>query len=162
VAPASFDMRQAPFAGGYFTGDYEGLGFASSDGDAVGPASYVFVSYFSQLPGGDPSSAFSSLLAGGLRPTGMRRWPGPGAHPARRVRPTPSLGKASINAPRGRFRESTPHLRGRTGPLGQARVRGGLFSTPALDEWRPSGSPVGFRLLWRDRQRPMATAAVDS
>jgi hypothetical protein len=49
VTPASFDMRQAPFAGGYFTGDYEGLGFASSDGDAVGPASDVFVSYFSQL-----------------------------------------------------------------------------------------------------------------
>ena len=63
VTPASFDMRQAPFAGGYFTGDYEGLGFASSDGDAVGPASDVFVSCFSQLPGGDPSSAFSSPLA---------------------------------------------------------------------------------------------------
>jgi hypothetical protein len=63
VTPASFDMRQAPFAGGYFTGDYEGLGFARSDGDAVGPASDVFVSYFSQLPGGDPSSAFSSPLA---------------------------------------------------------------------------------------------------
>jgi hypothetical protein len=63
ATPASFDMRQAPFPGGYFTGDYEGLGFASSDGDAVGPASDVFVSYFSQLPGGDPSSAFSSPLA---------------------------------------------------------------------------------------------------
>ena len=63
ATPASFDMRQAPFAGGYFTGDYEGLGIASSDGDAVGPASDVFVSCFSQLPGGDPSSAFSSPLA---------------------------------------------------------------------------------------------------
>jgi hypothetical protein len=41
VTPASFDMRQAPFASGYFTGDSERLGFASSDGDAVGPASDV-------------------------------------------------------------------------------------------------------------------------
>jgi hypothetical protein len=63
ATPASFDMRPAPFPGGYFTGDSEGLGFASSDGDAAGPASDVFVSYFSQLPGGDPSSAFSSPLA---------------------------------------------------------------------------------------------------
>jgi hypothetical protein len=63
ATPAAFDMRQAPFARGYFTGNYEGLGFASSDGDAVGPASDVFASYFSQLPGGDPSSAFSSRLA---------------------------------------------------------------------------------------------------
>jgi hypothetical protein len=50
ATPASFDVRRAPFAGGDFTGDYEGLGFASSDGDAVGPASEVFVSCFSQLP----------------------------------------------------------------------------------------------------------------
>jgi hypothetical protein len=56
-------MRRAPFARGYFTGDYEGLGFARNDGDAVGPMKDVFVSYFSQPHGGDPSSAFSSLLA---------------------------------------------------------------------------------------------------
>ena len=71
ATPASFDMRRAPFAGGYFTGDYEGLGFASSDGDAVGPASDVFGSYFWQLPGGDPSSAFSEPAGalGGLPPS---------------------------------------------------------------------------------------------
>jgi len=62
VTPASFDMRQAPFARGYFTGDYEGLSFSRSDGDPTGPTTDVFVSYFSQPHGGDPSSAFSSLL----------------------------------------------------------------------------------------------------
>lgn len=63
VTPASFDMRQAPFARGYFTGDYEGLSFARNDGDTTGPTTDVFVSYFSQAHGGDRSSAFSSLLA---------------------------------------------------------------------------------------------------
>ncbi len=63
VTPTSFDMRRAPFARGYFTGDYEGLSFARDDGDAVGPATNVFVSYFSQPHTADPSSAFSSLLA---------------------------------------------------------------------------------------------------
>ncbi|MGH9153715.1 MAG: sialidase family protein [Acidimicrobiales bacterium] len=63
ITPTSFDMRQAPFARGYFTGDYEGLSFARDDGDAIGPTADVFVSYFSQPHGGDPSSAFSSLLA---------------------------------------------------------------------------------------------------
>ena len=62
VTPASFDMRQAPFARGYFTGDYEGLSFARDDGDTTGPTADVFVSYFSQPHGGDSSSAFSSLL----------------------------------------------------------------------------------------------------
>jgi hypothetical protein len=62
VTPAPFDMRRAPFARGYFTGDYEGLGFARNDDDAVGPTQDVFVSYFSQSHGGDPSSAFSSLI----------------------------------------------------------------------------------------------------
>jgi hypothetical protein len=45
---ASFDMRQAPFALGFFTGDYEGL--ASTNG--------AFTTYFSQPHNGDPSSAF--------------------------------------------------------------------------------------------------------
>ena len=49
VTPVPFDMRRAPFA--------------RNDGDAVGPAKDVFVSYFSQPHGGDPSSAFSSLIA---------------------------------------------------------------------------------------------------
>ena len=43
----SFDMRQAPFAGGFFTGDYEGLANAGS----------VFTP-FSQPHAGDPSSVF--------------------------------------------------------------------------------------------------------
>jgi hypothetical protein len=43
-----FDMRQAPFAGGFFTGDYEGL---ASDGTDFTP-------FFSQPHGSDPSSAF--------------------------------------------------------------------------------------------------------
>jgi hypothetical protein len=45
---APFDMREAPFAVGFFTGDYEGL---SSAGNA-------FMTFFSQPHGGDPSSAF--------------------------------------------------------------------------------------------------------
>jgi hypothetical protein len=44
----SFDMRQAPDAGGFFTGDYEGLASAGDD----------FATYFSQPHGADPSSAF--------------------------------------------------------------------------------------------------------
>ena len=45
---ASFDMRQAPFARGFFVGDYEGL---ASDGND-------FVAFFSQPHGSDPSSVF--------------------------------------------------------------------------------------------------------
>jgi hypothetical protein len=48
LTDASFDMRQAPFAGGFFTGDYEGL---ASDGND-------FTAFFSQPHGSDPSSAF--------------------------------------------------------------------------------------------------------
>lgn len=59
VTPVSFDMRKAPFARGYFTGDYMGLGFRR----AIGLAPSVFVSYFSEPHATDPSSAFSSLLA---------------------------------------------------------------------------------------------------
>jgi hypothetical protein len=43
-----FNMRQAPFAGGFFTGDYEGLASAGND----------FTAFFSQPHGADPSSAF--------------------------------------------------------------------------------------------------------
>ena len=42
-----FDMLDAPFAGGFFTGDYEGL---AATGD--------FLAFFSQPHGSDPSSAF--------------------------------------------------------------------------------------------------------
>ena len=48
VTDSSFDMRLAPFAVGFFTGDYEGL---SSIGD-------VFTPFFSQSHGSDPSSTF--------------------------------------------------------------------------------------------------------
>ena len=44
----SFDMRQAPDAGGFFTGDYQGLANAVDD----------FTAFFSQPHGGDPSSTF--------------------------------------------------------------------------------------------------------
>jgi hypothetical protein len=44
----SFDMRQAPFAGGFFTGDYEGLANAGND----------FTAFFSMPHDGDPSSTF--------------------------------------------------------------------------------------------------------
>jgi len=44
----SFDMRQAPDAGGFFTGDYEGLANAVND----------FTPFFAQPHGTDPSSTF--------------------------------------------------------------------------------------------------------
>jgi BNR repeat-like domain len=48
ITDTSFDMRLAPFANGFFTGDYEGL---SSIGDSFTP-------FFSQSHGTDPSSTF--------------------------------------------------------------------------------------------------------
>jgi hypothetical protein len=48
LTDSSFDMRLAPFALGFFTGDYEGL---SSIGEAFTP-------FFSQSHGTDPSSTF--------------------------------------------------------------------------------------------------------
>ena len=44
---SSFDMRLAPDAGGFFTGDYEGLAATSS-----------FMAFFSQSHGTDPASVF--------------------------------------------------------------------------------------------------------
>lgn len=44
----SFDMRQAPFARGFFTGDYEGLASIGTD----------FAVFFSQSHGSDPASTF--------------------------------------------------------------------------------------------------------
>jgi hypothetical protein len=49
----SFDMRQAPFARGFFVGDYEGL---ASDGNN-------FLAFFSQPHGSDPSSVFFRRVA---------------------------------------------------------------------------------------------------
>jgi hypothetical protein len=51
VTPDTFDMRIAPFARGYFLGDYEGL---DSDGTD-------FISFFSQTHANE-TSAFSSRL----------------------------------------------------------------------------------------------------
>jgi len=48
VTTSSFNMRQAPNAAGFFTGDYEGL-------DNIGTA---FTPFFSQPHGTDPSSTF--------------------------------------------------------------------------------------------------------
>jgi hypothetical protein len=48
VTNTPFDMRRAPDAGGFFTGDYEGLA-------SVGT---TFLPFFSQTHGADPSSAF--------------------------------------------------------------------------------------------------------
>jgi hypothetical protein len=48
LTDTSFDMRQAPFAGGFFTGDYEGLASAGND----------FGAFFGQTHGTDPGSIF--------------------------------------------------------------------------------------------------------
>jgi hypothetical protein len=48
VTNVSFDMRRAPDAGGFFTGDYEGLSSVGS----------TFTPFFSQSHGADPSSTF--------------------------------------------------------------------------------------------------------
>jgi hypothetical protein len=45
LTDASFDMRQAPFAGGFFTGDYQGLASAGSD----------FGAFFGQTHGTSPT-----------------------------------------------------------------------------------------------------------
>jgi len=58
LTPASFNMRTAPYAGGYFVGDYEGL-------DSFGS---TFTPFFVQATGTDPfhqlSDAFYSTAAG--------------------------------------------------------------------------------------------------
>jgi len=48
LTDTSFDMRQAPFAFGFFTGDYEGLGVAGSK----------FGAFFAMPHGSDPASVF--------------------------------------------------------------------------------------------------------
>lgn len=52
ITPAPFDMRQTPFARGFFTGDYEGL---TADG-------LDFLPFFSQSHAGDPASIFFSRV----------------------------------------------------------------------------------------------------
>jgi hypothetical protein len=53
VTPETFDMRDAPFARGWFLGDYVGLDDDGTD----------FISLFSQTHGGNDTSAFSSRLS---------------------------------------------------------------------------------------------------
>jgi hypothetical protein len=53
VTPATFDMRDAPFARGWFVGDYVGLDDDGTD----------FISFFSQTHGESDTSAFSSRLS---------------------------------------------------------------------------------------------------
>ena len=48
LTPVSFDLRDAPFARGFFVGDYEGLANQGSD----------FTPFFSQSHGADPASVF--------------------------------------------------------------------------------------------------------
>jgi hypothetical protein len=48
ITDTSFDMRNAPNAGGFFTGDYEGLATSGND----------FLPFFSQSSGSDPASIF--------------------------------------------------------------------------------------------------------
>jgi hypothetical protein len=52
ITARSFDMRNAPFSRGLFTGDYEGL--AVRDGD--------FLSLFSQPHGNDPASTYFTTI----------------------------------------------------------------------------------------------------
>jgi hypothetical protein len=53
VTPATFDMRDAPFARGWFLGDYAGLDDDGTD----------FISFYSQTHGVNDTSAFSSRLS---------------------------------------------------------------------------------------------------
>jgi hypothetical protein len=52
ITPSSFNIREAPFANGYFLGDYVGLDNAAND----------FTSLFGSAEGGGPSSVFFSRL----------------------------------------------------------------------------------------------------
>ena len=52
LTPASFDMRTAPYASGYFTGDYEGL-------DNFGK---TFTPFFVQANGTDPFHPLSDAF----------------------------------------------------------------------------------------------------
>jgi hypothetical protein len=61
VTDASFDMRVAPVAGGYFLGDYIGLGGTDTNDDG---ASDAFVGFFTQSnSASDPGTVYSSLIS---------------------------------------------------------------------------------------------------
>ena len=61
VTLASFDMRQAPVAVGFFLGDYMGLTGTDGSGDG---ASDTFVTFFGQSNHpSDPATSYSSLVS---------------------------------------------------------------------------------------------------
>ena len=82
VTPTSFDMRRAPFARGYFVGDYEGLGFIADDGAATAPGD-AFASFFSQSHGADRRARSSAGWHRSRNGTAPGRPGRPGAPPAR-------------------------------------------------------------------------------
>ena len=71
---APFDMLDAPFAGGFFTGDYEGLA-ATAD----------FLAFFSQPHGSNPSSAFLSGRRRAVAPPVAGRFGAPPPRPPSRL-----------------------------------------------------------------------------
>ncbi len=62
ITPTSFDIREAPFARGYFLGDYVGLTATDEPAGADGPKN-DFLSLFGSTDGLGPSSIFSSRLS---------------------------------------------------------------------------------------------------
>ena len=58
----SFNIREAPFARGYFLGDYMGLTATDESDDPDGPKN-DFLSLFGSTDGIGPSSIFSSRLS---------------------------------------------------------------------------------------------------
>jgi hypothetical protein len=62
ITPTSFNIREAPFARGYFLGDYVGLTATDESGDPDGPKN-DFLSLFGSSEGIGPSSIFSSRLS---------------------------------------------------------------------------------------------------
>jgi hypothetical protein len=63
ITPTSLNIREAPFARGYFLGDYVGLTATDESGDPDGPKN-DFLSLFGSTKGIGPSSIFSSRLSG--------------------------------------------------------------------------------------------------
>ena len=62
ITPTSFDIREAPFARGYFVGDYVGLTATDESSGPDGPKN-DFMSLFGSTHGSGPSSVFSSRLS---------------------------------------------------------------------------------------------------
>ncbi len=92
---ASFDMLQAPFAGGLFVGDYVGLASAGAD----------FIALFSQPHDGDSASAFSRrvFLDDPVDPRGAGYW----SHQVR----AHLLGRGRAGVPESLLREYLEDIR---------------------------------------------------